>query len=52
MGLCRYHMRNGYNFDIQLIEDRGVFPNNRYMDNLFLNRMITPEANKTRGKRS
>ena len=38
---------------------RGVFLNNRYMDHLFLYRMITPvedaaggEADKTRGKGS
>ncbi len=30
----------------------GVFLNRRSMDNLFLNRMITPEADKTRGKGS
>ena len=34
------------------MRDRGVFLNNRYMDNLLLNRMITPEADKTRGKGS
>ena len=39
------------------MRDRGVFINSRCMDNLFLNRMITPDedaagggADKTRGK--
>ena len=31
---------------------RGVFLNRRSMDNLFLKRVITPEADKTRGKGS
>jgi hypothetical protein len=31
---------------------RGVFLNSRSMDNLFLKRVITPEADKTRGKGS
>jgi hypothetical protein len=35
-----------------LFAGHGVFQNNRYMDDLFLNRMITPEADKTRGKGS
>jgi hypothetical protein len=35
-----------------IFRGQGVFLNNRYMDNLFINRMITPEADKTRGKGS
>jgi hypothetical protein len=34
------------------MKGRGVFLNNRYMDNLLLNRMIAPEADKTRGEGS
>ncbi len=34
------------------LRGRGVFLNSRCMDNLFLNRMITPEADKLRGKGS
>jgi len=36
----------------QITEGSGSFLNSRYMVNLFLNRMITPEADKTRGKGS
>jgi hypothetical protein len=31
---------------------RDIFLNSRSMDNLFLNRMIPPQADKTRGKDS
>jgi hypothetical protein len=34
------------------MKGQRVFLNSRYMDNLLLNRMITPEADKTRGKGS
>jgi len=37
---------------VKLSEDQGASPNSRFMDNLFLNRVITPEADKTRGKGS
>jgi hypothetical protein len=34
----------------KITEGSGSFLNNRSMDNFLLNRMITPEADKTRGK--
>jgi hypothetical protein len=34
------------------MKGRGVFIGRRAMDKLFFNRVITPEADKTRGKGS
>ena len=43
---------NAFETCFSYLRGQGVFPNKRCMDNLFLNRTITPEADKTRSKGS
>ena len=58
-GLFLISWYNNPGAKLKYLKGRGVFLNNRSMDDLFLNRMITPvedaaggEADKTRGKGS